>query len=278
MGFAENREGVQQKGIDLKRLVTAAILLPIIVGYIHYLPPFPYFFILLLIVAMVSVTEFFIMYNLRKAIYIPAVFLCGVFFYILCLNTEMVVDSLFVIVSIILLIRLFFITSPSGSMRELGITAVGFLYITTFLSFQWFLREDVMGSQYILLLYGSVWFADSSAYYIGTYLGRNKLYPSISPKKTVEGAIGSIAGGALGAVIVRAIFYDSNDWILTGTLVTGSILGLAAVIGDLVESMFKRDAGVRDSSGIIPGHGGILDKVDGVLFAGPVLYFILRLS
>jgi len=278
MDFIENTEGVQRKGIDLKRLITAAILLPLIIIYIYYLPLFPYFFILLLIVVVVSATEFFIMYNLRKAIYIPAVFLCGVFFYILCLNTEMVVDSLFVIVSIILLTRLFFITSPSGSMRELGITVVGFLYITTFLSFQWFLREEVMGSQYILLLYGSVWFADSSAYYIGTYLGRNKLYPSISPKKTVEGAIGSIAGGGVGAVLIKAIFYNPNDWVLASTLITGMILGLAAVIGDLVESMFKRDAGVKDSSNIIPGHGGILDKIDGVLLAGPVLYFILRLS
>jgi phosphatidate cytidylyltransferase len=276
MEFTKDMEG--GKGLDLKRIYTAVILLPLIVAYIHYLPPFPYFFVLLLTVAMISTMEFFTMYNLKKSLYVPALILGGVFFYILCLKPEAIVTAIFVILSLVLLIRLFSVTSPSGSMRELGTVTVAFLYIITFLSFQWFLREDMMGSKHILLLYGTVWFADSFAYYIGTYLGRRRLYPSISPKKTVEGAVGGVLGGGLGALIIKAILYDSGKWALTGTLITGMILGLSAVIGDLIESMFKRDAGVKDSSSIIPGHGGILDKIDGVLLAGPILYFILRLS
>jgi len=265
--------------MDLKRLITAAILLPLIIIYINYLPPFPYFFVLLLIVVVVSSAELFIMYNLKRSLYIPALLLSGIFFYIVCLKTELILSGIFGVFVVILLIRLFFTASPSGSMSDMGLVATGLLYITTFLGFQWFIRGEEMGGRYILFLYGTVWFADSFAYYIGTYLGRRRLYPSISPNKTIEGAVGSIAGGGFGAVLIKTLFYDSsNDWLLINPFITGMVLGLAAVIGDLVESMFKRDAGVKDSSNIIPGHGGILDKIDGVLLAGPVLYFILRLS
>ncbi len=278
MHYSEDNGGVLGKGIDLKRLVTAIILLPIIIAYIYYLPPFPYFFVLLLIVAIISMTEFFVMYNVTKRLYLPTVVLGGVLFYILCLYPERIIEAFFVLLSIIFLIRLVFVYSPSGGMKDLGTIGIGFLYIMTFLSFQWYLRNDIMGSQHILLLYGSVWFADSTAYYIGTYLGRRKLCPSISPNKTVEGAVGSIAGGALGAIIITAIFYNTDDYSLLRAIIIGVILGIVSVIGDLIESMFKRDAGVKDSSNIIPGHGGLLDKVDGVLLAGPVLYLILRLS
>lgn len=278
MHFAKDKGDVLRKGIDFRRIVTAVILVPLIIAYIYYLPSFPYFFILLLIVAMVSMMEFFIMYNVRRSLYIPAIFLGGGLFYIICLYPERVVDALFAVISIILLIRLISITSPSGSVREMGIIGIGFLYITIFLSFQWFLRDDIMGSQHILLLYGSVWTADSTAYYIGTHLGKRKLYPSVSPNKTVEGVVGSIIGGAIGALIITAIFYNIESYTILKALVIGIILGTVSVIGDLVESMFKRDAGVKDSSNIIPGHGGLLDKIDGVLLAGPVLYLVLRLS
>jgi phosphatidate cytidylyltransferase len=157
-------------------------------------------------------------------------------------------------------------------MAEIGPLGVGFFYIAGFLSFQWFLREQ--GKEYIFLLYASVWLADSAAYYIGTYIGRNKLYPAVSPNKTFEGAFGSILGGAIGALIMKLIF-NIPDLTIISAIGIGAVLGFAALIGDLIESMFKRDAGVKDSSSIIPGHGGILDKLDGLLIAGPFLYLAL---
>lgn len=265
------------KGIDLKRIITAVILIPLIVYYIYYLPPFPFFFILLLIVVVVSLWEFFSMYNLRKALYIPSILLGGVLFYVLCLYPERTIETTFGIISIILLIRLGITTLPSGSAKELGVIAIGFLYITTFLSFQWFLRNDIFGRENILLLYGSVWSADSMAYYIGTYIGRNKLCPSISPNKTIEGAIGSIIGGVVATLIITTIFYTHRDWTILKAIMIGAIIGVASVLGDLIESMFKRDAGVKDSSSIIPGHGGLLDKIDSVLLSAPLMYLIMRL-
>ena len=175
---------------------------------------------------------------------------------------------------IMVLLRLFSAAAPSGSMQELGPLGTGFLYIAGLMSFQWFLRKTDLGLGYVFLLYISVWMSDSGAYYIGTYMGKRKLCPTISPNKTVEGAFGSILGGTLGAVISKFIFGIPLS--IAGIAVVGVIMGITAMTGDLIESMFKRDAGIKDSSTIIPGHGGILDKIDGMLVSGPVLYLIVR--
>jgi phosphatidate cytidylyltransferase len=106
-------------------------------------------------------------------------------------------------------------------------------------------------------------------------MGKNKLYPSVSPKKTIEGAVGSVVGGILGTVITKTVFGIPGLTII-GAIAIGATLGITAIIGDLIESMFKRDAGIKDSGSYIPGHGGVLDKLDGLLVSGPVLYLIVR--
>lgn len=274
MQLAENNTLIR-KTINFKRLATAAVLIPLIVIYVLYLPAFPYFLGLLLIIAVLSMLEFFLMYNVPKRLYFPAVLSGGFLFYIICLEPHRITETFFAVISILLLLRLISTNSPSGSMKEIGPLSIGFLYITGFLSFQWSLRDDFMGKEHILFLYGSVWFADSAAYYVGTYFGRNKLCPAISPNKTTEGVYGSILGGTIGAMIVTSILNITDITILKAAVI-GAILGMVTVLGDLIESMFKRDAGVKDSSSIIPGHGGLLDKLDGILLAGPVLYLILR--
>jgi phosphatidate cytidylyltransferase len=95
----------------------------------------------------------------------------------------------------------------------------------------------------------------------------------VSPHKTVAGAAGSVIGGVLAVFILKAVLLPLLT--VSSALIIGVIIGIISIIGDLVESMFKRDAGVKDSSTLIPGHGGILDKIDGALFAGPVLYWML---
>ncbi len=219
--------------------------------------------------------EFYIMYRVRPRLYVPGLMIGGILFYIACRHPAYFLNGIFISLFLLLFIRLTAVGTPSGSMAEIGPLGVGFFYISGFLSFQWFLRDNALGVKQIFLLYGSVWIADSAAYYIGTYFGKNKLYPAVSPNKTIEGAFGSVLGGAVGAVIMKIIFHI-NEMTIVKTALVGGVLGIAALIGDLIESMFKRDAGVKDSSNLIPGHGGLLDKIDGVLIAGPVLYFLLR--
>lgn len=266
---------MNKETFNSKRLIVAAIIVPLLISYIYFLPPRPYFLGLLLLVSIFAMREFCVMYTVPQRLSIPALLVGGILFFIFCRYPDRILGALFAGMSLLLLLRLITVASPSGCMRELGTIGMGYIYILIFLSFQWFLRDDVMGRQYIFFLYTSVWLADSAAYYIGTYFGKKKLYPAVSSNKTFEGAFGSMFGGAAGAVIITTLF-DMPDITIIKSALIGAILGIVTIAGDLIESMFKRDAGVKDSGNFLPGHGGLLDKLDGVLLAGPVLYFVLR--
>ena len=125
-----------------------------------------------------------------------------------------------------------------------------------------------------VLLLAIVWLGDSGAYYIGKTWGRHKLAPRVSPNKTWEGSIASTAAGLLAAAVWSYWRLGEVDgWIL---LLAG-LVSIAAQIGDLVESLLKRGAGVKDSGQILPGHGGMLDRMDALLFAAPVMWLGVEL-
>jgi phosphatidate cytidylyltransferase len=128
-----------------------------------------------------------------------------------------------------------------------------------------------MGSDLVFLLFFLVWGSDMAAYYIGSSLGRRPLAPQVSPKKTVEGAVAGVLGALGAAFVARAWFMNRLE--VVDCVVLGVALGVIGILGDLVESMLKRGAGMKDSAAIVPGHGGILDRVDSLLYAAPVLYY-----
>jgi len=130
------------------------------------------------------------------------------------------------------------------------------------------------GASFVLLLFLLVWGSDAGAYAVGRIAGRRPLAPSISPKKSVEGSVGGLLFAVGGALLAKAYLVPSLHWydaILLGFI--GSLLGQA---GDLVESVLKREANVKDTAPLIPGHGGVLDRFDSVLLAAPFVYFYLR--
>ena len=136
------------------------------------------------------------------------------------------------------------------------------------------------GVGHIMILFALVWLNDAGGYGIGSGFGRSRLPATISPNKTVEGSVGGVAFTLLGAAILKELqrlgvtvlpAYTGAQYLLIGF-----VLSFAGQIGDFTESYFKRDAGVKDSGRFFPGHGGLLDRVDGMLFAAPVLYYIAR--
>ncbi len=264
-----------RKPFNFKRLAVAAVVLPLLTLFVSRSSHYPGFFILLLAITLLAMREFHAMYKVPLKLSIAALVTGALLFFVMCAYPYYIIDAIFISLLLLLLIRLFLSASPSGAMSELGPVALGYLYILVFMVFQWLLRNDVNGIYNIFLLYASVWLADSFAYYIGSYLGSRKLCPTLSPNKTYEGALGSLIGGAAGALVVTS-FYGFQDTSILRIVIIGAVIGLVTIFGDLVESMFKRDAGVKDSGSIFPGHGGLLDKLDGVLVAGPVLYFMLR--
>jgi phosphatidate cytidylyltransferase len=134
--------------------------------------------------------------------------------------------------------------------------------------------REIRGRETLFLLMLAVFVSDTAQYYSGRAFGRRPLAPAISPKKTVEGALGGFVFGALVLTIVGAWWLPSVPAGVRALL--GIALVAAGIAGDLFESMLKRSAGVKDSSGLIPGHGGILDRIDALLFAAPVYYVVLK--
>jgi phosphatidate cytidylyltransferase len=130
------------------------------------------------------------------------------------------------------------------------------------------------GKESVLLLMATIVVSDSAQYYCGRAFGRRPLAPTISPKKTVEGAIGGCVFGTAAMVIGGGYVFPTTPRGLL-VIVSGAIVVLG-IVGDLFESLVKRSAGVKDSSGLIPGHGGVLDRIDSWLFAGPVYYVFTR--
>lgn len=128
------------------------------------------------------------------------------------------------------------------------------------------------GARLVLALFAIVWLGDTTAYFVGSLLGRHKLAPRVSPKKTWEGAFGNLAGNIGGAFLIRA--FVCTQWSVVDAVMIGLLLGIVGQLGDLAESTWKRSAGVKDSAmGVgIPGHGGMLDRVDSLVFAAPALY------
>ena len=150
-------------------------------------------------------------------------------------------------------------------------TFFGIFYIGWLLSHFLLLRGLESGESYVFFVLLVTWFGDTGAYYGGRYLGRHKLAVRISPQKTVEGALAGLMGSLLGAWIVRQYFLPS--WGVGRFLGAGLLLGGLGQVGDLSESLIKRGMGTKDSGGLLPGHGGILDRVDSLLFAAPAMYY-----
>lgn len=155
--------------------------------------------------------------------------------------------------------------------QRLGLTTLGLVYAGLLLTFLALEKRDLPhGGMWVLLTLMTAWFGDTGAYFAGRFLGKTKLYPAISPGKTRAGALGGLGGSFLASVLANLWFFPELGWI-HGAIVTicGSALGQT---GDLVESMLKRAFGVKDSGKILPGHGGMLDRIDAVLFIAPFMY------
>lgn len=156
-------------------------------------------------------------------------------------------------------------------------SVTGIVYVGVMLTFLALIKRDFgpHGDDIVVFVLVVVWLGDTGAYFGGRFLGKKKLYPAVSPKKTWAGAIGGLLGSAVGAAVVKIAFMDYLPWEhVLAIALPGAALGQ---MGDLVESLFKRSTGVKDSGALLPGHGGILDRVDAVLFFAPYTYFYLML-
>ena len=181
---------------------------------------------------------------------------------------------LFALTTLFLSVAIFFLFSIRDirqSAAEMALVWSGFAYIPLLLSHLVLLRTLQNGIEWVFLMLLIVMSGDTAAYYVGSTLGKRKLYPVVSPNKSLEGAIGGLCGSLTGTLIAKFTFFQGIT--VVDCVVTALLVGAMGQIGDLFESLLKRSFGVKDSGIIVPGHGGILDRLDSILFAAPALYY-----
>lgn len=188
---------------------------------------------------------------------------------------EALLGTLFLSLLFLVLLVLARYSRIDNGLLFLGTGCLGVLYISFSLAHLVLIRSLPQGAGWLLVLTAITAGGDTGAYYIGSTFGRHKLCPRISPKKTVEGAIGGISAGMLCAVATGWYFLPQISPYLIG--LAALLLSLASIAGDLTESIIKRSVGVKDSGRLLCGHGGVLDRIDSLLLAGPILYYFLLL-
>jgi len=260
-----------------KRVAVAVIAIPLLVFII--LEGSWYFFTLIAIIAIGGQLE---LYNISRAKGgIPQTF-SGLLITIALLFIIQLGPGnylLIIVISGLLFLTVFEMFNNKGSaILNTAITLLGILYPGIFLAMLLYLRSNAqnMGISsaggFILTLFVSIWACDSFAYFIGVAIGKHRLFERVSPKKSIEGAVAGICGSFL--VFLTVYYFKWYDIPLAIAVWTALCTGVIGQAGDLVESWFKRDAQVKDSSHILPGHGGLLDRFDSLILISPFLMII----
>jgi phosphatidate cytidylyltransferase len=174
-----------------------------------------------------------------------------------------------------MLYYLFKFRDMSQAAVRIAATITGIVYAGFLCMFLAITRREFGGDAVVLILV-IAWIGDTGGYFAGRFLGKTKLYPEVSPKKTWAGAVGGMAGSVAAVGVMKLIRMEALTWVDVAALgLVGSMLGQ---MGDLAESLIKRSVGVKDSGALLPGHGGILDRIDAVLFIGPFVYAYLAVT
>lgn len=189
---------------------------------------------------------------------------------------RLLLPLLTLVLLILSLLFLFRLPPISAIPQRLGWLCLGLFYLPLLLGYLVLLRQYPHGREWIFLTLLVIMGCDSFAYFVGSNLGKRKLYPAVSPNKSVEGGIGGLLGAVVAVFVCRATFLPGIG--IFEAIGIGLLLGVVGQLGDLFESLLKRACGVKDSGRMIPGHGGLLDRLDSLLFAFPFVYYIARFS
>ncbi len=262
--------------MHFKRWITGLIGAAVLVFLIFIRTRWP-FYIFLFVTSLIGLNEFFNITSkgLPRFLRFSSYALTLILFLIIALKHVLLLPSavfLFLAVPLIFQMLTYASFEKKWNNEDIVKAVIGPVYISLPISMLIFIDMGADGNLWIFFLLAVIFANDTGAFYAGKTLGRHKLYREVSPNKTWEGAVGGLVLGLIVAcILLRLKIFDFHTMDM-GIICLVIMLSIASQIGDLVESMIKRIYSIKDSGGILPGHGGLLDRIDGLLFAVPVLY------
>ncbi len=257
---------------DPRRIYTILVLAPLVYAVIRYLPPLAFSGVVVLAGGLALFEFYRLCFGGRSHSWLVGIGLIG--FAALILEAhwpDILVPTLLATLVGIISVPLLSRAPLEQSLRDGALTLFGVLYLGLTLGALSMTRLLPQGEWLIFFLLLVTWASDTGAYYVGTLYGRHRLAPTISPKKTVEGVLGGLVLAVAAAIVAQ--WWFASQLSLLDALILGVLLTGTGLIGDLFESMIKRRTGVKDSGGILPGHGGMLDRLDSLLFTAPTFYY-----
>lgn len=262
---------------DPRRIYTILVLAPLLYAIIRYSPPLAFSGVVVLAGGLALFEFYRLCFGARSHSWLIGIGLTGFAALILGIHRpDIIVPTLLATLVCIISVPLLSRSPLEQGLRDGAMTLFGVLYLGLTLGTLSMTRLLPLGEWLIFFLLLVTWASDTGAYLVGTLCGRHRLAPTISPKKTVEGLV----GGLIAAIIAG---YAARWWFLPDVsgldcLILATLLTITGLWGDLTESAMKRSVGMKDSGGILPGHGGMLDRLDSLLFTAPVFYYYVTMA
>lgn len=230
------------------------------------------------VITAISLTGLFELYrtaSIEKTFPALAGYIASIVTDILILNDKYEYLLMCIIFVLMIFMTCYVIKYPKYNSNQVTILLFGLIYVTVMLSFVFKVRFVQNGILLVWLIFIGAWGSDTCAYCTGKLIGKHKMPSELSPNKTIEGCIGGITGAALIGFIFAAVFYDDHSvwWQLP---IIGAVSSVISQIGDLAASAIKRNYSIKDYGNLIPGHGGILDRFDSIIFTAPVVYYLIK--
>lgn len=234
----------------------------------------------ILLISLIGMMEMYRVLGVHKALVGGIGYLaCIAYDFLLFFGQEAHRTEFFIAFFLILMLGYVF-TFPKYRAEQVTMVFFGFFYVAVMLSFVWQLRVSEGGAYLVWLIFIGSWGSDTCAYLVGRKFGKHKIVPKLSPKKSLEGCIGGLAGAAALGAAFAAVFAEGLavfDTPVFSCAVIGAVSSVISQLGDWAASAIKRNYEVKDYGTLIPGHGGIMDRFDSVIFTAPVIYYLAQI-
>ncbi len=255
------------------RLASGIVLMAVTITLIVY-GGYPLFWVITAI-SLIGLYELYKAVGMEKTVPALAGYISSIVTDWLLLKNEYEYLLMWIIFTLMVFMACYVISYPKFNSEQITMLFFGIIYVTVMLSFVFKVRFVQDGHLLVWFIYIGAWGSDTCAYCVGKLIGKHEMPSKLSPNKTIEGCLGGVAGAALIGFIFAVVFYDNKDiwWQLP---LIGAVSSVISQIGDLAASAIKRNHDIKDYGNLIPGHGGILDRFDSIIFTAPVVYYLVK--